>query len=154
MKITAVETLYLSRGVTLHSGAVQWLWVRIHTDAGLVGLGETYPDPPVEAAVVHRRLAPVLLGRDPSQIDRLWLDMFDKVNFQGWAGAEMRAISAVDMALWDLAGKAAGVPVYQAARGRLARAHPHLQHLLRLLRLLHAAGGTGARPARARASGR
>ena len=117
MKITAVETLYLSRGVTLHSGAVQWLWVRIHTDAGLVGLGETYPDPPVEAAVVHRRLAPVLLGRDPSQIDRLWLDMFDKVNFQGWAGAEMRAISAVDMALWDLAGKALGVPVYQLLGG-------------------------------------
>jgi len=117
MKITAVETLYLNRGVTLHSGAVQWLWVRIHTDAGLIGLGETYPDPPVEAAVVHRRLAPALLGREASQIDRLWLDMFDKVNFQGWAGAEMRAISAVDMALWDLAGKALNAPVYQLLGG-------------------------------------
>jgi galactonate dehydratase len=117
MKITAVETIYLSRGVTLHSGAVHYLWVRLHTDAGLIGLGETYPDPSVEAAVVHRRLAPVLLGRDPSQIDRLWLDMFDKVNFQGWAGAEMRAISAVDMALWDLSGKALGVPVYQLLGG-------------------------------------
>ena len=117
MRITAVETIYLSSGVTLHSGAVHYLWVRLHTDSGLIGLGETYPDPQVEAAVVHRRLAPVLLGRDPSQIDRLWLDMFDKVNFQGWAGAEMRALSAVDIALWDLAGKALEAPVYQLLGG-------------------------------------
>jgi galactonate dehydratase len=117
MKITAVETIYLSSGITLHSGAVHYLWVRLHTDEGLVGLGETYPDPGTEAAVVHRRLAPVLLGADPSQIDRLWLDMFDKINFQGWAGAEMRALSAVDMALWDLSGKALQAPVYQLLGG-------------------------------------
>jgi galactonate dehydratase len=117
MKITAVETIYISRGVTVHQGPIQWLWVRIHTDTGLVGLGETYPWPEAEAAVVKRALAPVLLGRDPLQIDRLWTDMFQRVNFSGWAGAEIRAISAVDMALWDLAGKAAGVPVYQLLGG-------------------------------------
>lgn len=117
MKITAVETAYLSRGITVHAGPIQWLWVRIHTDEGLVGLGETYPWPEAEAAVVQRRLAPVLLGRDPSQIDRLWADMFEAVSFSGWAGAEMRAISAVDIALWDLAGKAAGVPVYRLLGG-------------------------------------
>jgi L-alanine-DL-glutamate epimerase-like enolase superfamily enzyme len=117
MKITAVETIYLSRGVTVHAGPIQWLWVRIHTDAGLIGLGETYPWPEAEASVVRRALAPVLMSRDPLQIDLLWADMFRAISYSGWAGAEMRAISAVDMALWDLAGKAAGVPVYQLLGG-------------------------------------
>jgi galactonate dehydratase len=117
MRITAVETIYLERGITVHAGAIQWLWVRIHTDTGLVGLGETYPFPEAEAAVVHRSLAPVLLGQDPSRIDRLWADMLLAVSYAGWAGAEMRAISAVDIALWDLAGKAAGLPVYKLLGG-------------------------------------
>jgi galactonate dehydratase len=117
MKITAVETIYLEKGITVHAGAIQWLWVRIHTDSGLIGLGETYPFPEAEAAVVKRSLAPVLLGQDPSRIDRLWADMLLAISYAGWAGAEMRAISAVDMALWDLAGKACGVPVYQLLGG-------------------------------------
>src|ERR1017187_1099923 len=117
MRITAVETIHLRRGITVHAGPIQWLWVRIHTDSGLTGLGETYPHPEAEKAVVNRSLAPVLLGRDPSQIDRLWADMLQAVSFSGWAGAEMRAISAVDIALWDLAGKVANLPVYQLLGG-------------------------------------
>ncbi len=117
MRITAVETIHVRRGITVSWGPIQWLWVRIHTDSGLTGLGETYPHPEAEKAVVLRSLAPVLLGRDPSQIDRLWLDMLQAVSYSGWAGAEMRAISAVDIALWDLAGKAANVPVYQLLGG-------------------------------------
>jgi galactonate dehydratase len=117
MKITAIETVHLGRGITVHAGPVQWLWVRIHTDSGLVGLGETYPDPFSEKAVIHHRLAPVLLGKDPSRIDRLWADMFEAVAYSGWAGAELRAISAIDIALWDLAGKAAGKPIYQLLGG-------------------------------------
>ena len=117
MRITAVETIHLSRGITVHAGPVRWLWVRIHTDAGLIGLGETYPHPDAEVAIVHHALAPVLLGRDPSQIDRLWADMFQAISYSGWAGAEMRAISAVDIALWDLAGKVAGAPIHQLLGG-------------------------------------
>jgi L-alanine-DL-glutamate epimerase-like enolase superfamily enzyme len=117
MRITAIETIHLSRGITVNFGPIQWLWVRIHTDAGIVGLGETYPRPLSEKAVVQDALAPVLLGRDPLEIDRLWLDMFRKVSYCGWAGAELRAISAVDIALWDIAGKAAGMPVYQMLGG-------------------------------------
>ena len=117
MRITAVETIHLQRGITVHAGPIQWLWVRLHTDAGLVGLGETYPHPEAEKAVVLHSLAPVLLGRDPAQIDRLWADMLQAVSYSGWAGAEMRAISAVDIALWDLAGKAADQPVYQLLGG-------------------------------------
>src|SRR5437764_3909874 len=117
MRITGIETIHLSRGITVHAGPIRWLWVRIHTDTGLIGLGETYPRPEAEAAIVHRALAPVLLGRDPSAIDKLWADMFQAISYSGWAGAEMRAISAVDMALWDIAGKSAGKPVYELLGG-------------------------------------
>jgi galactonate dehydratase len=116
MKITAIETIHLSRGNTVHAGPIQWLWVRIHTDQGVVGLGETYPNVTAEKAVVHR-LAPLLIGRNPLEIDRLWADMFLAVSYAGWAGAEMRAISAIDIALWDIAGKVAGMPVYQLLGG-------------------------------------
>ncbi len=117
MRITAIETIRLARGITVHAGAIRWLWVRIHTDAGLVGLGETYPQPDAESAIIHRALAPVLLGRDPLSIDRLWADMFQAISYSGWAGAEMRAISAIDIALWDLAGKSAVAPIYQLLGG-------------------------------------
>jgi L-alanine-DL-glutamate epimerase-like enolase superfamily enzyme len=117
MKITSIETLYLSKGITVHAGPIQWLWVRIHTDNGLIGLGETYPHPPAESAIIHHALVPVLIGRDPLSIDRLWADMFQAISYSGWAGAEMRAISAIDIALWDLAGKAAGAPIYQLLGG-------------------------------------
>src|SRR5580698_9198967 len=117
MKITAVETIYIPRGVTVHVGAITYLWVRIHTDEGIIGLGESYPNAEAEASIVHSRLAAVLLGKDPSAIDRLWADMFLAVSYSGWAGAEMRAISAVDIALWDLHGKAMGQPVYKLLGG-------------------------------------
>jgi galactonate dehydratase len=117
MKITTVETIYLPRGITVHAGAIQYLWVRIHTDEGLIGLGESYPNAEAEAAIVHSRLAAVLLGRDPSAIDKLWADMFLAVSYSGWAGAEMRAMSAVDIALWDLAGKATNQPIYKLLGG-------------------------------------
>jgi galactonate dehydratase len=117
MKITHIETIHLAKGIRVHAGPIQWLWVRIHTDEGLTGLGETYPHPEAEKAVIHHSLAPVLIGRDPLSIDRLWADMFQAISYSGWAGAEMRAISAIDIALWDLAGKAAGAPIYQLLGG-------------------------------------
>lgn len=117
MKITAVETIYLPRGITVHAGAITYLWVRIRTDEGFIGLGESYPNAEAEAAIVHSRLAAVLLGKDPSAIDRLWADMFLAVSYSGWGGAEMRAISAVDIALWDLLGKATDQPIYRLLGG-------------------------------------
>jgi L-alanine-DL-glutamate epimerase-like enolase superfamily enzyme len=86
--------------------------VRIHTDTGLCGLGETFPAPDSEKAVILYDYAPVLLGRDPRDIERLWLDLFTHIQFRGWAGAEIRALSAIDVALWDLLGKCAGLPAY------------------------------------------
>ncbi len=118
MKITKIETICFSRGTKAHAGTLSWLWVRLHTDEGPVGLGETYPAAEASEAIIRNALAPVLLGRDPGDIDRLWADMFLAVSYAGWAGAEMRAISAVDLALWDLLGKKTGLPVYKLLGGR------------------------------------
>jgi L-alanine-DL-glutamate epimerase-like enolase superfamily enzyme len=118
MKITKIETLRFARGTKAHAGTLSWLWVRIHTDEGLVGLGETYPAAEASEAVLRGSLAPVLLGRDPGDIEKLWADMFLAVSYAGWAGAELRAISAVDLALWDLLGKKTGLPVYRLLGGR------------------------------------
>lgn len=117
MKITAVETIRLRKGLRVHAGPIGWLWVRIHTDEGLIGLGETYPHPASEQAVILDRLAPLLIGRDPLAIERLWADLFLAVSYSGWAGAEMRAISALDIALWDILGQSAGLPVYRLLGG-------------------------------------
>src|SRR5688572_12783366 len=118
MKITRIETIVLSRGITVHAGEISWLWVRVHTDDGLVGLGETYPAAESCEAVVRKQLAPLLLGRDAREIDRLWSEMFLAVSYHGWAGAEMRALSAIDIALWDLWGKHTRQPVYQLLGGK------------------------------------
>ncbi len=117
MKITAVETIRLKRGLTVHAGPIGWLWVRVHTDEGLIGLGETYPHPASEQVVVLERLAPKLIGRDPLAIEKIWADLFLEVSYSGWAGAEMRAMSAIDLALWDISGQACGRPIYQMLGG-------------------------------------
>ena len=84
------------------------LWVEVRTDDGLVGLGETYYVPGAVAAVIHDIAAPHLLGQSPFDLERAWTTLFQETNFYGYAGAEMRAISALDIALWDIVGQACG----------------------------------------------
>jgi galactonate dehydratase len=110
MKITAVETI-------LHPRYPLLMWVRLHTDAGLTGLGETIQSPDAVARMVHGTLAKIILGQDPAQIELLWHHMFKTVHYAGYAGAEMRAISAIDIALWDLLGKVTHQPVYALLGG-------------------------------------
>jgi galactonate dehydratase len=74
---------------------------RVHTDTGLYGIRETFPAPDPEKAIIQHDYAPVLLGRDPRDIERIWLDPLTHIQYRGWAGAEMRALSAIDVALWD-----------------------------------------------------
>ena len=71
MKITQVETIELRRSTSVHWGVVGWLWVRVHTDEGIIGLGETCPASAVEKAVVLNDLAPRMIGRDPRDIPNL-----------------------------------------------------------------------------------
>lgn len=127
MKITKVETIWFEAmpqrewaklNATARQALPNNLWVRIHTDTGLMGLGETYYLPRAVAAIVHDVYAPLLIGRDPLDIENHWSNMFALTSFCGVMGAEMRAISAVDVALWDLAGQIAGLPIYMMLGGR------------------------------------
>jgi galactonate dehydratase len=93
------------------------LWVRIHTDDNIVGLGETYYLPGAVEAVVHDLVAHFLLGSSPLDVERIWDQVFSWANFFGYAGAEMRALSAVDIALWDIRGQYLGQPIYNLLGG-------------------------------------
>ncbi|MGB6455795.1 MAG: mandelate racemase/muconate lactonizing enzyme family protein [Streptosporangiaceae bacterium] len=93
------------------------LWVRVHTSEGHIGLGETYYGPATVEAAVHEQFAPILIGRDPSQIDRHWYNMFRISDHFGYGGAETRAISAIDTALWDIAGQTLERPIYELLGG-------------------------------------
>ena len=82
-------------------------------------------------AYIHETAAPKLIGRDPIQIEAINASL---INYLGWrgTGVETRGNSAIDIALWDLFGKAIGRPVCEVLGGKSARSHPRLQHLRRL----------------------
>jgi galactonate dehydratase len=109
MRITALETIQLGEFPNL-------CFVRLHTDGGLVGLGETFFGAHEVAAYLHETAAPRLLGKDPSAIDGLRVALPQYVGTRS-TGTEARGNSAVDLALWDLAGKAVGRPVVQLLGG-------------------------------------
>ncbi|MBO9610950.1 MAG: mandelate racemase/muconate lactonizing enzyme family protein [Paenibacillaceae bacterium] len=94
------------------------LWVEITTESGLVGLGETYYIPSAVECVIHDMAAPLLLGENAFDIENHWNTLFCCANFHGYAGSEMRAFSAIDIALWDILGQAAGMPIYQLLGGK------------------------------------
>src|SRR6185312_14333945 len=121
MHITRIETIQLQEHAHV-------LWVQVYTDTGLVGLGETYYAPSVVAAAVHDYFGPLLIGRDPAAIERHWEAMFRMSDHAGYGGAEMRAISALDMALWDIKGQALGVPVYELLGGAVRETIPLYTH--------------------------
>jgi L-alanine-DL-glutamate epimerase-like enolase superfamily enzyme len=110
MKITALETIRLEEFGNL-------IWLRVHTDEGIHGLGETFMGPKAVEAYLHETVAPRLIGRDPLMIEAIHRD---QVNYLGWrsAGVETRGNSALDLALWDIFGKAHGKPVCDMLGGR------------------------------------
>ena len=109
MKITAIETLRADEFANL-------LWLRVHTDEGISGLGETFFLPRTVEAYVHESVAPRLLGRDPLQIDKIAKDLTGYLGFRA-TSAEMRGNSAIDIALWDLFGKFTNQPIAQLLGG-------------------------------------
>jgi galactonate dehydratase len=107
MRIKDIETLFVDR----------WLFVRIHTDEGIVGLGESgtwgYLEASESAVQTFKRY---LIGQDPLRIEHHWQYMYRNSHFRG--SAIMGALSAIDIALWDIAGKHFGVPSYQLLGGK------------------------------------
>ena len=127
MRITDIETLILRLPETVDAGdsSQDLLIVRVLTDTGLVGLGEADTSPEVGRAVIDaplshevcRGLRGIVVGRDPFDRGALWHEMYRDTMFYGRGGVVAQAISAVDLALWDLIGKATGLPAYQLLGG-------------------------------------
>lgn len=95
-----------------------WLIVEIETNQGLVGIGNAALAPRVTKLAIDTYLAPLLLGREPWDIEYLWQLMYRQTIAWGRKGVGMAAISAVDIALWDLLGKALKQPVFRLLGGR------------------------------------
>jgi L-rhamnonate dehydratase len=95
-----------------------WLIVEIFTDDGHVGIGNAALAPSITKQVIDLYLKPLLIGADPWNIEFLWQHMYRKTMAFGRKGIGMAAISAVDIALWDLLGKSAKQPVFRLLGGR------------------------------------
>jgi galactonate dehydratase len=117
-------------GTVVELSTVRWaaqpnlLWVQVRTSGGAVGLGETYYLPGAVESVLHDLAADLVIGQPAGGITRIWETIFSCANFFGYAGAEMRALSALDMALWDAFGQAVGAPVCQLLGGAVRETIP------------------------------
>lgn len=102
---------------------IGFVLVRVTTDQGLEGLGVTYHEVGGEATreLIRRNMAPRLIGRDPLESEALWQEFFHYLRGVGRKGLTFCALSAVDIALWDLKGKIAGLPVCRLLGGNLTR---------------------------------
>ncbi len=109
MKITAIETIRISERPNL-------IWLQVHTDEGVTGLGESFFGAETTEAYVHAELAPRVMGEDPRRIEHLARLAEGYLGFRS-SGAEVRGNSALDIALWDLLGKVTGQPVAQLLGG-------------------------------------
>ena len=123
-RITAVET------VTPVDTMAGLMTLRIHTDAGtvdgepVIGHGETYYIPDAAAAVIHEWMSHRLLGAEATAIESHWRFLYERATAFGGTGAELRALSAVDLALWDILGQLTRQPVWKLLGGPVREAVP------------------------------
>lgn len=112
MKISKVDC-WLVEGIKYN-----WTLVKVHTDDGLTGVGEAtnWPGSPLILAACQH-VAERIAGERDDRIDYLWTKLYRDMNWMGQAGPLLSAISAIDIALWDIKGKRAGMPVYQLLGG-------------------------------------
>ena len=127
MIITEIQTdiLRLPHVEANGDGLQDVLLIRVHTDEGIVGLGEAHTVPTVLKAIIDapvsqstgQGLAQLLIGRDPLQINDLWSLMYACTATYGRRGVVVQAISGIDIALWDILGKATGQPIHRLLGG-------------------------------------
>ncbi|MEX2518667.1 MAG: mandelate racemase/muconate lactonizing enzyme family protein [Paracoccaceae bacterium] len=124
MKITSVRAHVLEAPID-QPFAFSQAWVdrrvglvlEITTDSGLVGWGDAYGPPWLIAAVIDHAYAPRLIGRDPMAGEAIWEELYNCLRDHGQRGVPVQALSAVDIALWDLRGKICGQPVHRLMGG-------------------------------------
>ena len=115
LKITNLKT------TVLRIGAADWTTlIELETNQGIVGLGQTTfrVQPKVINAAIENVLKPIVVGRNPFEYETLWMEMFVDNTKYGMAGTHVLAMSAVDIALWDLMGKAVDQPVWRLLGGK------------------------------------
>ena len=123
MKITQIdavtfrEDLHIGGGSGSRNDGAEFMWVRLHTNRGIVGTGETYPFSHSQVGVLKDQ-ARRILGCDPRDIDGLWRSFYKDQAMRNSGGAEMRILSALNMAQLDILGKAAGLPLYRLLGGK------------------------------------
>ena len=132
MKITDIKTYLVNANVPDSRGwrARNWLFIKVFTDEGIYGVGEGSGWPRVVETAV-KDLTPLLIGENPFEIEKLWQKMFIAMMGHGMTGiVGGGALTAIDMALWDIKGKALGVPVYELLGGKIrdsVRLYAHAQ---------------------------
>lgn len=143
MKITAVETILLQIPYDIGGGpmaiaghpttGLNILLVRIATDAGITGWGEAFGHAvaPATKLVIDTMIAPLLIGRDPTDITALMFEINRNLHLFGRNGPLVYGVSGVDIALWDIAGKRAGLPLHALLGGAVRNEVPVYASLLR-----------------------
>lgn len=110
LKITGVDTFALTTGS---------IFVLVRTNEGITGLGECSPmNAKVIVAMLRDALIPIVVGKNPLDIERLWEEMYHRTYKLGVMGAQPEAMSGIDIALWDILGKVAGLPIWQLLGGK------------------------------------
>jgi len=114
LTITKIETVRFKNG--------HWIWVRLHTNSGIIGTGETYPLSPNSIDFKDmdwHNLAGGLLGSNPLEIEQTWERIYRRNAFNVSGGSEMRALSAINIAQWDILGQACNMPLYKLLGGSI-----------------------------------
>ena len=113
MKITAVTPVPVSSGTPF--GARNYMFVKVETDEGITGWGEATSGPLAVATMVEE-FGQQLIGKDPGRIEQHWQTLYHHFHVRGGV-VQMSAISGIEIALWDIKGKALGAPVYELLGG-------------------------------------
>ena len=120
--ITDIRTFLVSGGTPERAGWRHWLFVKVHTDTGLYGVGECWGWPRVVQTAIED-LTPLVVGEDPFLIERIWQKLFASTQGHGMTGMTgvvgSGAITGIELALWDLKGKALDTPVWNLLGGKM-----------------------------------
>lgn len=122
MKVTHVETIVIDN-IKPYRGGSKWLFLRLYTDEGIVGLGEKptghATDLRSQIHLIETLCDQFVIGKDPTQIEKIWQDAYGSRHDFRHPGLDMTpALSAIEIACWDIVGKAANQPIYNLLGGK------------------------------------